>query len=99
MRAASLTCFLLVAAAIRIPAATTITQAPFGTTRDGVSVSIYTLPNKNGVIARITNYGGIIVSLQTPDRTGKLADIVLGFDSLDGYLGNSPYFGALVGRY
>ena len=99
MRAASLSCFLLVAAAVRMPAATTIAQAPFGTTRDGTPVSIYTLTNKNGVVARITNYGGIIVSLQTRDRMGKLADIVLGFDSLDGYLGRSPYFGALIGRY
>ena len=49
--------------------------------------------------ATITNYGGTVVSLETPDRGGKLADIVLGFDSLDGYLGDHPYFGALIGRY
>jgi aldose 1-epimerase len=49
--------------------------------------------------ARVMTYGAIIVSLQTPDRTGKLADVVLGFDNLDGYLHDPPYFGAIVGRY
>ncbi len=93
---------LLMVLAVGFPqmsAATSITRAPFGQTRDGVPVSIYTLTNKNGIVARIMNYGGIIVSLQTPDRAGNLADIVLGFDSLDGYLAKSPYFGALIGRY
>jgi aldose 1-epimerase len=101
MRVAS-TCILsvlLIAGGFHMRAATNITEAPFGKTREGISVSIYTLANKNGVVARITNYGGILVSLETPDRRGKLADIVLGFDSLDGYLGKSPYFGALIGRY
>jgi aldose 1-epimerase len=80
--------------------AATTTRADFGKTRDGVSVSIYTLTNQNGVTARITNYGGIVVSLQTPDRNGRMADIVLGFDALDGYLTHpGTFFGALVGRY
>src|SRR5579864_4387224 len=75
-------------------------HADFGKTPDGVVVQIYTLTNKKGVEARITNYGGIVVSLKTPDRKGAMADIVLGFDSLDGYLNSpSPYFGALIGRY
>ena len=71
----------------------------FGKTRDGHAVDLYTLTNANGVVVTITNYGGTVVSLKTPDRHGKFADVVLGFDNLDGYLGDEPYFGALVGRY
>jgi aldose 1-epimerase len=77
-----------------------IQQADFGRLPDGTPVTIYTLANRNRLEARITNYGGIIVSLRVPDRDGNLADIVLGFDSLAGYLANpDPYFGALIGRY
>ncbi len=76
-----------------------ITRAPFGKTRDGKRVDIYTLRNVNGVEARICNYGGILVSFKAPDRNGHLGDVVLGYDNLDGYLTNSPYFGALIGRY
>lgn len=77
-----------------------IQQADFGRLPDGTAVSIYTLSNRNRVEARITNYGGIVVSLRVPDRNGSLADIVLGFDSLADYLANpGPYFGALIGRY
>jgi aldose 1-epimerase len=71
----------------------------FGTTLDGTPVSLYTLRNKNGVEARIITYGGIIQSLKVPDKNGKFGDVVLGYDTLDGYLTNSPYFGALIGRY
>lgn len=81
-------------------AANSIQRADFGKTRDGAAVSIYTLTNKNGLTARITNYGGRVVSLTAPDRNGKMADVVLGFDSLDGYVQNpGPFFGALIGRY
>jgi aldose 1-epimerase len=73
-------------------------KQPFGMV-DGQSVDLYTLTNRNQVEAAITNYGGIVVLLKTPDRQGKLADIVLGFDSLDGYLKGHPYFGAIIGRY
>lgn len=66
---------------------------------DGKDVSIYTLRNKSGMEARITNYGGILVSLLVPDRSGKLADVVLGYDSLSSYLKQTQYFGALVGRF
>lgn len=90
----------LIAGATIMQAATPIQRADFGKTQDGVAVSVYTLTNKNGVTARITNYGGIVVSLMVPDRNGKMADVVLGFDSLDGYLQNpGPFFGALIGRY
>jgi aldose 1-epimerase len=71
----------------------------FGKTPDGIPVELYTLKNKHGMEARIMTYGAIVVGLKTPDKNGKLADVVLGFDSLDGYLGSSPYFGAVVGRY
>lgn len=77
----------------------TIGKEPFGTTPDGLPVEIYTLRNKNGIEARITNYGGILVSLKTPDKSGHLDDIVLGYDNLDGYIKRNPYFGSLVGRY
>jgi aldose 1-epimerase len=77
-----------------------IQQADFGKLPDGTGVRIYTLTNRNRVETRITNYGGIIVSLRIPDRNGNLADVVLGFDSLADYLANpGPYFGALIGRY
>src|ERR1700749_4659938 len=71
----------------------------FGTTLDGTPVELYTLRNKNGMEARIMTYGGIIQSLKVPDKNGHFGDVVLGYDSLDGYLTNSPYFGALIGRY
>jgi aldose 1-epimerase len=76
------------------------TQADFGKLPDGSLVHIYTLTNRNHIQARITDYGGILVSLTAPDRHGQFADIVLGFDSLEGYLAhNGPFFGALIGRY
>jgi aldose 1-epimerase len=75
-----------------------VTRAPFGKTPDG-DVELFTLKNVNGIEVRVTNYGGIITSLKTPDRNGAFADIVLGFDTLDGYLGYHPYFGAVLGRY
>lgn len=94
------TAMVLMSSALTMNAATKPTHSGFGKTRDGVAVNIYTLTNDKGVEARITNYGGIVVSLKTPDRNGALADIVLGFDSLDGYLSNpGPFFGALIGRY
>jgi aldose 1-epimerase len=74
-------------------------KGTFGTLPDGRRVEVYTLVNKNGLKARLINYGGILVSLETPDRKARLGDIVLGFDSLDGYLKSSPYFGCIVGRY
>lgn len=77
----------------------TITQAPFGTLPDGTPVHLYTMTNKNGLEVKITNYGGIIVSIKTPDKAGKMEDVVLGFDSLAPYLKEHPYFGAIIGRY
>jgi len=77
----------------------TVSAVPFGKTADGTPVEIYTLRNHNGMEARIMTYGGIVESLQVPDRNGNLGDVVLGYDNLAGYLTNSPYFGALIGRY
>ena len=77
----------------------TISQAPFGKTADGTPVEIYTLRNSKGMEARIMTYGGIIVSLKVPDKNGTFGDVVLGYDNLDDYVKNNPFFGALVGRY
>ena len=70
---------------------------PFGTA-DGKDVALYTLTNEAGLVLKITSYGATITELHVPDRDGKSADIVLGFDELDGYLERSPYFGATCGR-
>ncbi|MHC4084958.1 MAG: aldose epimerase family protein [Planctomycetota bacterium] len=79
--------------------AMSINTESFGKTPDGQRVALYTLTNANGIRARITNYGAILVSLEVPDKNGKLADITLGFDTLEGYIKGHPYFGATVGRY
>jgi aldose 1-epimerase len=71
----------------------------FGTAPDGQPVYLYTLRNSKGCEARIMNYGGIVQSLKVPDKNGKLGDVVLGFDTFEPYKVNSPYFGALIGRY
>jgi aldose 1-epimerase len=71
----------------------------FGRTPEGEEVFLYTLTSAKGLRARITNYGAILVSLEAPDRHGKLDDITLGFESLDKYVAQRVYFGATVGRY
>ena len=76
-----------------------VTSEPFGVTPDGQEVEIFTLRNANGIEVRAITYGGIIVSLRTPDRDGHFDDIVLGYDDLEGYLTETPYFGAIIGRY
>ena len=75
-----------------------IAKKPFGNLSNGEAVSLFTLTNKNGLSAKITNFGGILVALNVPDRTGKLADVVLGKDTLDGYTAGHPYLGATTGR-
>ena len=81
-----------------VNAQTQVSKQPFGKTADGTPIDIYTL--KSGSLeARITNFGGIVVSLKVPDRKGYSADVVLGYDSLDGYLTNPAYLGAVIGRY
>src|SRR4026207_1640368 len=76
-----------------------IEKQSFGMTSNGERVELYTLTNVNGLEARIMTYGGIVVSLKIPDRNGNLGDVVLGYDALDAYLKNNPYFGAIIGRY
>ncbi len=71
----------------------------WGTTKDGTAVPIYTLKNAQ-IEVRVTAYGAKLVSVRTPDRTGKMADVVLGYDNLEGYLNdNSTHFGSIVGRF
>ncbi len=72
---------------------------PFGQMPDGRQVRLYRLQNPNGMTAEIMTYGATVVSLDVPDREGKLCDVVLGYDNLQDYIKNSPYFGAIVGRY
>lgn len=76
-----------------------IIQEPFGVLPDGRAALLFTLTNAYGLRARITNIGGSIVSVETPDRNGVLADVVLGFDTFDKYLTNKPHFGCMVGRF
>ncbi len=79
-------------------AMTSVTKAAFGRTPDGTAVEIYTLTAK-GLRARIMTYGATLVSLEVPDKAGKLGDITLGCDDLAGYLKGVPYFGSTIGRY
>lgn len=80
-------------------ATATIESAPFGTLPDGGEVTAYTLKNANGITMKVITYGGIVTSLEIPDKSGKFEDVVLGFDNLEDYLQESPYFGALIGRF
>lgn len=76
-----------------------ISKSVFGALPDGRSADLYTLKNANGMVVKISNYGGTITYWSAPDKEGKYADITLGCDSLQGYLKGVPYFGALIGRY
>ena len=76
-----------------------VTRAAFGKMADGAQVEVFALTNARGVEVKAITYGGIIQSWRVPDKAGRLADIVLGFDSLDGYLKDHPFFGAIIGRY
>ena len=80
-------------------AAAGVGRAGFGRTRDGTPVDVFVLTNGRGVEVRAISYGAIIASVRVPDRNGQRGDVVLGFDTIDGYLGTHPYFGAVVGRY
>lgn len=71
----------------------------FGRTPDGAEAILYTLQNRNGMKAEVTNYGGILVSLYVPDSKGKLDDVVLGCENLDDTMKMSPFFGAIIGRH
>jgi aldose 1-epimerase len=81
------------------PAAPSITKTLFGTLDDGTEIDAYTLRNSHGMTVRILTYGGILQSIEVPDRRGKLANVTLGFDNLTDYVERSPYFGCITGRY
>src|SRR6266511_5968256 len=76
----------------------TLTRESFGKA-EGQDIDLYTLTNAHGLEARITNYGGVLVSLKVPDKNGKFDDVVLGYDKLDDYVQTRRYLGALIGRY
>jgi aldose 1-epimerase len=76
-----------------------VKKESFGKLADGTDVDSYTLTNKNGVQVKITNYGATVTSIKVPDRNGKFDDVVLGYDSIDGYLAKNPHLGAVAGRY
>jgi len=97
MLALSCASLLFVAGAVSLHGAAKVSE--FGKTNDGAAIQIYTLTNSQGMEVRIMNYGGAVVSLKTPDRKGTMADVVLGFDDLKGYLAKRTFFGVLVGRY
>lgn len=80
-----------------------ITKSTFGKTNEGKEIELFTLQNDNRVTVKVTNYGGIVTSIETPDKTGKTGNIVCGFDKLENYLsteylGSYPYFGCICGR-
>ena len=76
-----------------------IDKRAFGHLEDGTLIDIYTLKNRNGLQVEITTYGGAVVTIRTPDRQGRMADIVLGYGDAGGYVSDVSYFGALIGRY
>jgi aldose 1-epimerase len=76
-----------------------IQKDAFGVMPDGQKVKLYTLTNDNGMEVRIINYGAIVTVLKVPDRDGHIDDVALGYETLDEYLKDTPYFGAIVGRY
>ena len=80
-------------------AETELKQEIYGKMPDGHEISIFTLTNKNGLVAKVTEYGAILVSMEVPDKAGKTADVTHGYDTLAGWLTNTSYFGATVGRF
>ena len=102
MRIPALSCLtsvLMSIASVSNAASASVDSAVWGKTAAGEEVTLFTLKNANGMEAQITNWGGYIVSLKAPDKNGQFADVVLGFDSLDGYLAKNPFFGCITGRY
>jgi aldose 1-epimerase len=93
-----LICGLFVVVVSAVQKSATITKEDFGNV-DGKKVELYTLTNRNSLEAKIMTFGGVVVSLKVPDRNGNLADIVLGYDNLAGYLQDTSYFGSIIGRY
>ena len=82
-----------------IAAANEVKEEIYGSMPDGKKVKVFTITNKHGLVAKVTEYGAILVSLEAPDQAGKLADLTHGYDSLAGWLKNTSYFGSTVGRF
>jgi aldose 1-epimerase len=80
------------------PTRASVQKAPFGKTKEGVPVDIYTLTNRQGMVAKVMTYGATLTELIVPDKSGTRANVVLGFDTIEPYLAGTPYFGATVGR-
>ncbi len=76
-----------------------IKKEPFGKTPEGAPIDLYRLTNDNGMEVAITNFGGFVVNVKVPDRHGKPADVVLGYDTLEGYTKGTSHFGGIIGRY
>jgi aldose 1-epimerase len=76
-----------------------VSASPYGTTEDGVKVQLFTLRNTGGMVAKVTNFGATLVELDVPDRAGKTANVVLGYDTLAEYIKDTNYFSVTVGRY
>jgi aldose 1-epimerase len=85
--------------ACQLGSAMEVKEEDFGKMSDGKAVKIFTLTNKNGLTAKVIEYGAILVSMETPDKSGKKAEITHGYDTLAGWLTNTSYFGATVGRF
>jgi aldose 1-epimerase len=90
---------MMLAAPCFAESAGSVNRQAFGKMPDGRQIFLYTLKNPSGMEVKIINYGGRIESISVPDRNKKFSDVVLGFDNLEGYLGDNPFFGALIGRY
>ena len=75
-----------------------VTKEHFGEMSDGREVSLYTIKNKNGLMASVTDLGAVWVRMIVPDKNGVMDDVMLGFDDAAGYLKNGPHFGSVVGR-
>jgi aldose 1-epimerase len=97
-KCSALAVLLALSAAVGRPAGISkVEKVPFGTA-NGKAVDLYVLTDSGGMVAKIMTYGATLTELDTPDRDGNMGDVVLGFPTLDGYLGKEPYFGAIVGR-
>jgi len=96
---ATFTSVLMSIASVSNAASSPLVAETWGSTADGQTVSLFTLRNAKGMEVKITNWGGYIVSLKVADNKGKFDDVVLGFDSLYGYLAKNPFFGCITGRY
>src|SRR5690349_14524650 len=90
---------ILAALAVLAAAHATVTRTSFGRSPDGAAVDVFTLTNAHGIEVRVMSYGATILSIRTPDRAGRMADIALGYDTLGEYIERPRYFGAVVGRY